>query len=361
MRRAVAICLCLFGLEVVSLSAQTSDKNKVILSDPHADLCRNAGRKIEYGLPEGWNLDLESCKTYGLCAALAPNGKTMSSSDRFITIIFQKRDQANPQFATLQQYVRGSLAFITSKYPSVSTAAWRPSKLDSAKLTYLSGSLSEGEQGPSPCLYLWLDAGDGFYTVQAAASSREDLNDLVFDAFFNSLRLAQENGQIQKQELPAPAEGYSWTKLDEINAMVLAPKEWHLKRVSGKPTLAYFVTHENIDKEGRYITGFTIQAMRPPQPHSGEELAKSMIAGAEQKKILIGSGKTTRGVFESYWLEYRTQSKDGVISRVHALIICNTKTKTFYFCLFESPESKWEESWKIGERIIQTMILSDDI
>src|SRR5262245_38587610 len=284
MRRAEAICLSLFGLTVVSVSAQTSDRTKVVLSEPHADLCQSAGRKLEYDLPEGWSLDLESGKTYGLCAALVPNGKTLSSSDRFITIIFQKRDPSNPQFATLQQYVRGSLEFISSKYPSVSKAPWHPSKLDSTKLTYLSGSLWGGEQGPSPCLYLWLDAGDGFYTVQAAASSRESLNSRVFDVFFNSLRLAHETGQIHKQQLPSPAECYSWAKLEEINAAVLAPKEWHLKQVGGKPTLAYFVTLENIDKEGRYMTGFTIQAMRPPQPHSGEELAKSMIAGAEQKK-----------------------------------------------------------------------------
>ena len=45
----------------------------------------------------------------------------------------------------------------------------------------------------------------------------------------------------------------------------------------------------------------------------------------------------------------------------HVLIITNTRTRTFYFCLFESVESKWKEAWKIGEQIVQTLILNDDI
>src|SRR6266540_7144751 len=132
------------------------------------------------------------------------------------------------------------------------------------------------------------------------------------------------------------------------------------KSMQDRP-LAYFVSRENIDKEGRYKTGFTIQAMRPPQPRSGEDLAKAMIAGAELKKQLVRSWKTTKGVFDSYGLEFKNLESNNEVTISHVLIITNTRTRTFYFCLFESVESKWKEAWKIGEQIVQTLILNDDI
>lgn len=208
---------------------------------------------------------------------------------------------------------------------------------------------------PAPSQLLMIDAGDGFYNAQLTVHDEGELRKAVYDEFFNSFKL------LPALELPASPEGFSWRKLKEIKGAVLMPNGWHFKQMGGRPTLAYFVSLENIDKEGRYETGFTIQAMRPPQPQSGEELAKAMIAGAESKKQLVRSWKQTKGVFDSYGLEFKDLKSNNEMTISHVLIIRNTRTRTFYFCLFESVESKWKEAWKIGEQIVQTLILNDDI
>jgi hypothetical protein len=71
--------------------------------------------------------------------------------------------------------------------------------------------------------------------------------------------------------------------------------------------------------------------------------------------------KQTKGVFDSYGLEFKNLESNKEVTMSHVLIITNTRTRTFYFCLFESVESKWKEAWKIGEQIVQTLILNDDI
>jgi hypothetical protein len=63
----------------------------------------------------------------------------------------------------------------------------------------------------------------------------------------------------------------------------------------------------------------------------------------------------------SYGLEFKDLKSNNEMTISHVLIITNARTKTFYFCLFESVESKWKEAWKIGEQIVQTLILNDDI
>jgi len=69
----------------------------------------------------------------------------------------------------------------------------------------------------------------------------------------------------------------------------------------------------------------------------------------------------TKGFFDSYGLEFKDLKSNNEMTISHVLIITNTRTRTFYFCLLESVESKWKEAWKIGEQIVQTLILNDDI
>src|SRR5262245_41566510 len=52
-------------------------------------------------------------------------------------------------------------------------------------------------------------------------------------------------------------------------------------------------------QRGAVRNGIHDTSNAPPQPRSGEELAKAMIAGAELKKQLAPSWKTTKGVFDS--------------------------------------------------------------
>jgi hypothetical protein len=179
-----------------------------------------------------------------------------------------------------------------------------------------------------------------------------------FCFFFLLLVLAQA---VLSQELPTPPSGCSWKKLEDIKGAALIPNGWHFKKEKSKGILAYFITQEDIDKKGRYETGLTIQVFRPPQPNTAEEVAQAVIGMHAEKKELILTWKPTMGVYIGYGWQAKGQSADGSMTRTNGLILSNTQTKTFYLILFESSEAKWEEAWKIGEKITQQIAFNDGI
>jgi hypothetical protein len=76
---------------------------------------------------------------------------------------------------------------------------------------------------------------------------------------------------------------------------------------------------------------------------------------------LIWSWKDTKGVFNINGWQSKSVSPDHVKTIVHGMIITNIKTRMMYLCWYESSESKWEEAWKIGEKMIQTIMLNEGI
>jgi hypothetical protein len=166
--------------------------------------------------------------------------------------------------------------------------------------------------------------------------------------------------KVASQDLPPAPDGFTWQKLEEIEAAALLPKGWFFKKERKQNTLAYFITKENIDKEGKYETGLTLQAFKQPQKTTAEELAGAIILGYSERKELQRSWKTSAGVLSGWGYEAKFKAADGKMTIVQGMIISNPKTKTFYFMLFESSEGKWEDALKIG-RIIQNVALNEEI
>jgi hypothetical protein len=179
----------------------------------------------------------------------------------------------------------------------------------------------------------------------------------LFSLFLMSSVIAKPNIQ---EGLPAPPEGFSWQKLDEIKAAALLPKGWYFKKEEKKGTLAYFITQEDIDKVGKYETGLTIQVFRQPQPNTAEEMARALIGGYNQKKELLKAWKTSAGIMSGWGYQARTQSANGAVTMVHGVILSNPNTKTFYLMVFESSEARWESALKIGEKL-QMVALNDKV
>lgn len=348
--RIVMLGLLAFTWTLATAKAQNKTGNP---ANPASK--QESENKLSFSIPKNWVLDKEAASKLGLYAVLLPEGMKMEEAGRVITIHFQKKDSRVPELATLESYYKQAFDSARKKYPNVEARSWRPSGLDASKVKYLSQELAAKDDTFTPNHLLIIDAGDGYFTIALAAQDVEELNQARYDEFFSSLRVTLA------APLPEPPAGFSWQRLEEVKGAVLGPQGWHFKQQGGRPTLAYFITKENIDREGRYVTGLTIQAMRPPQPRTAEELASALIDGAAQKKVLIRSWKTAKGVFETYGWEFKNLSKDGSVTMAHGRIISNTKTKTFYWCLFESDEANWKEAWKTGEKMIETLMLADDV
>ena len=100
-----------------------------------------------------------------------------------------RRKAKEDYLAGSASFVDGNLAFVLSRAQGLKRHDWNPTSLGSSGLEFRSALVAGGKQGPSPCLYLWLNSGDGYYTIQVTATSRKTLDDAVYDKYFTSLTL----------------------------------------------------------------------------------------------------------------------------------------------------------------------------
>jgi hypothetical protein len=181
-------------------------------------------------------------------------------------------------------------------------------------------------------------------------------------------------GLLRKESVPrasrqpssAPPDGFAWRELREINAAVLVPDGWYVKRVVDRKltaAVAYFVTVENIDTRGSFDTGMSLNVLvARSRSEDVEAVAKARIAGGSctQSRVLNPSWEVTDGVFHRYGCRVRVTGKAGPIVVDHRLIV-NTKTKTMYIVDFESPESRWDDAWPKGAKLVDLLLLDESV
>src|SRR5262245_51406676 len=238
---------CLVTLFITALSqtmalAQEQRQNEIIVAPSYLQ-GQVSERKLTFTVPKDWQVDEEAAVKLGMYAVILPNGVKIESADRLIVIGFQYKDPNSPGRDTLANYQKSSLDLARAQFPELQANKWRPSGLDPSKIDFISVEYVSKSVEIAPSRVLMIDAGDGFYNAQLTAHHEGELRNAVYDEFFNSLKL------LPALELPAAPEGFSWRKLKEINGAVLMPNGWHFKQQGGRPTLAYFVSRENIDKE----------------------------------------------------------------------------------------------------------------
>ena len=89
---------------------------------------------------------------------------------------------------------------------------------------------------------------------------------------------------IAAVDVPPLAPGFTWQEIPELKAAFLKPNGWFFKREEQKGTLAYFITKENIDKNGQFQTGLTVNVF-----HLKKDPA------VERGKYMIAQLATTEG------------------------------------------------------------------
>jgi hypothetical protein len=157
-------------------------------------------------------------------------------------------------------------------------------------------------------------------------------------------------------DLPVPPQGFSWQEIPELKAAFLKPEGWYFKQEEQKGTLAYFITKENIDKAGGFQTGLTVNVFRNLM-QSAVDQAQAIIDRTAANKH---GEKWTKeaGPFKEFGCRTKDTDASGTIV-MERLAVANPKTNTLYLFIFESPESEWNVSWKMGERIMDMLALDD--
>jgi hypothetical protein len=161
---------------------------------------------------------------------------------------------------------------------------------------------------------------------------------------------------LQAQELPPAQNGFHWQRIPDIKGAFLVPTGWYFKSETKGPTLGYFVTRENIDSIGSFKVGLTVNVV--PRMKS-----RSALLYMNQFMDKLPEGRTVRRSWDANEGPFRGrgclfEDNEAVM---YQLAYANPKTNTLYLFLFEAPVSEWEDSWKLGAQIMQTLVIDDEI
>ena len=162
--------------------------------------------------------------------------------------------------------------------------------------------------------------------------------------------------RVFPRDLPQPPSRFSWQEIPELKAAFLKPDGWFFKREKQQETLAYFITKEDIGKNGRFKTGLTVNVFHLKKD-SAVERAQGLIENIAKPRH--GEMWTEQaGVLQKFGCLVKDTDATGPIV-MQALGVANSKTNTLYFFIFESPESEWNAAGKIGKQILDMLVIDE--
>ncbi len=169
-------------------------------------------------------------------------------------------------------------------------------------------------------------------------------------------------------ELPPPPGGYTWEVFEETKSAFLKPDGWYVKETKHGSTLGYFITKEDIDQDGRFITGLTVyvmQDMARKQGMTAGQYALTFIKTAaeskESKKVIKAPWAREMGPFKMHGVVLLNRDAEQGDFVTHNLMIGNDETGTVYMIIFEGPAAFWDATWKIGEPMLQRFMIESEI
>jgi hypothetical protein len=163
------------------------------------------------------------------------------------------------------------------------------------------------------------------------------------------------------QDLPPAPKGFSWIRLPEIKGALLSPNGWHFMKEEKQGTIAYFITEQNIKKEGRFQTGLSLNVIPPRKSSPAKEYAAAYIGKVAKENELLQIWDTQAGALAGYGCRVRTKDKSRGPLILHTLMLANTRTNRLYLFVFESPEKEWTAAWKLGEQMMTMLVLDDEV
>jgi len=160
-------------------------------------------------------------------------------------------------------------------------------------------------------------------------------------------------------DIPYPPDGFKWRKVEEIKAYFLLPDDWDFLEEHNDKTIGVFLSKEKITPKKIFNTGVTINAFL------GSDSAPKKLRNIIESMAEKHGAKVTQSLMKPF-IRLNTQydsirKSDGVNIRVLHIAIVNIYTRTGYLVLFESPVVLWDQSWPIGETIVNNLGLDTNI
>ena len=167
-------------------------------------------------------------------------------------------------------------------------------------------------------------------------------------------------------ELPPAPEGFKWVKILKDQSALLQPDGWFYKESHPKGTDAYFVTKENIDKEGSFLTGLSLNVIYNIDKKANVPPSKYAIATIQEMReskadeILLADAKQS-GPFINFVCRIKDKKPNEETVIIHYFYVANDETGTLWMFFFEAPEKEWDEAWKIGSVLLKYLPIESEI
>ena len=181
--------LILLGIGNSAGLAQEKAKNTIILGEGY-EKGQVSVKKLGFLVPDGWALDKEAADKTGIYAVILPRGKKLETTNKAITIAFQKKDPNKPGLDSLSNFFKVDMQNTMGQFPDMQAARWQPSRFDPDKIDFMSIEIfGKKKDQPSPQHVLMIDAGDGYFSITLTAEDLKELRQAQYEEFFNSIRL----------------------------------------------------------------------------------------------------------------------------------------------------------------------------
>ncbi len=156
-------------------------------------------------------------------------------------------------------------------------------------------------------------------------------------------------------------EGYHWEEFKESKCFFLIPNEWKLRKEKKEETFSYFFTKENIEENGSYSVGISVNIVTGLKKTNTLRFIAYLKEGLEETTEEFECSDLTKvGPFYKYILNYEKEC-DGILIKMHHILISNINTNTMYLILFESPKSEYDKNFKIAEPTLMYFGIDDEI
>lgn len=181
-----------------------------------------------------------------------------------------------------------------------------------------------------------------------------------------TLSTASMNAQSAKDTSSKAPSGFTWKHFPEIKAAFLMPNGWYFKQDSGDGKNAYFITLEDIDKQGAFLTGLSVNTVPNISKRTGQWAKK--YAWSLHQQIKKDTGVTIQEEWENplppfivYGMRCEKKVNHSTTIVMHQLVIANEKTDRLYIVLFESPKNFWDAAWRIGDVMMTQFVLDESV
>lgn len=173
------------------------------------------------------------------------------------------------------------------------------------------------------------------------------------------------SGAIKAQGLPPAPQGLDWVRLDAIDVAVLVPTGWTRHERSARGSRLFAFSDEPPDARGQFQRGFTVTAT-----WSSSERA---LAASSVSAMLNGRFAALRADPANSEVSHTASEQHGkrvLVTRhrsspagmppiiVHTMHIGDPKSGLVYLFTVQAPESRWGETWRLGEPMLRSVYVS---